>query len=186
VLERLHRSLAQTLADTPWLEWLPSLDNWDQVALSPLAEMLVVCAGLWVPVLLAYSIIGHWGRRLAALGFLSLLAVGVTVLSTVLSFGPMHAWVWVGPASQAGLILALVLGLLTSVASQRVVLTLALMASLIGLSLVNQAPSNAYFAQNLAAWEQGRFVRFHGLAQWLGWLWPYAVLWHMFSRLVRR
>jgi hypothetical protein len=26
----------------------------------------------------------------------------------------------------------------------------------------------------LQAWEQGRFIRFNGLAQWLGWIWPYA------------
>jgi hypothetical protein len=28
----------------------------------------------------------------------------------------------------------------------------------------------------LQTWEQGRFIRFHGVAQWLGWLWPFAVL----------
>lgn len=44
------------------------------------------------------------------------------------------------------------------------------------LSLLNQAPASAYFAQTLSTWEQGRFIRFHGLAQWLGWLWPYATL----------
>jgi hypothetical protein len=44
------------------------------------------------------------------------------------------------------------------------------------LSLLNQAPASPYFAQTLSTWEQGRFIRFHGLAQWLGWLWPYAVL----------
>ena len=44
------------------------------------------------------------------------------------------------------------------------------------LSLINQAPANPYFAQTLQAWEQGRFIRFHGVAQWLGWLWPYATL----------
>ncbi len=37
-----------------------------------------------------------------------------------------------------------------------------------------QAPVDPYFAQSLQAWEQGRFIRFHGLAQWIGWLWPYA------------
>jgi hypothetical protein len=43
---------------------------------------------------------------------------------------------------------------------------------------VAQAPSDPYFAQSLKAWERGRFVRFHGLAQWVGWLWPYlAMLW---------
>jgi hypothetical protein len=33
-----------------------------------------------------------------------------------------------------------------------------------------------YFAQSLEVWEQGRFIRFHGLSQWLGWLWPFAAL----------
>ncbi|MDP3836377.1 MAG: VanZ family protein, partial [Hydrogenophaga sp.] len=28
----------------------------------------------------------------------------------------------------------------------------------------------------LEVWEQGRFIRFHGLSQWLGWLWPFAAL----------
>jgi hypothetical protein len=28
----------------------------------------------------------------------------------------------------------------------------------------------------LQSWEQGRFVRFNGLAEWLGWLWPYAAI----------
>jgi len=44
------------------------------------------------------------------------------------------------------------------------------------LSVLNQAPASPYFAQTLATWEQGRFIRFNGLAQWLGWLWPYAAV----------
>jgi hypothetical protein len=44
------------------------------------------------------------------------------------------------------------------------------------LSVINQAPTSAYFAHTLHTWEQGRFIRFHGLAQWLGWLWPYSAL----------
>jgi hypothetical protein len=39
-----------------------------------------------------------------------------------------------------------------------------------------QAPSSPYFAQTLHAWEQGRFIRFNGIAQWLGWAWPYGAL----------
>ncbi len=42
--------------------------------------------------------------------------------------------------------------------------------------LVAQAPADPYFAQSLQAWEQGRFIRFHGAAQWVGWLWPYAAI----------
>ena len=37
----------------------------------------------------------------------------------------------------------------------------------------------------LQAWEQGRFIRFNGLAQWLGWLWPYAVLVYVLLRVSR-
>jgi hypothetical protein len=44
------------------------------------------------------------------------------------------------------------------------------------LSWLNQASTDVYFAQTLQVWEQGRFIRFYGLAQWLGWLWPYATL----------
>ena len=43
-------------------------------------------------------------------------------------------------------------------------------------ALVTQAPSDAYYASSLQAWEQGRFIRFHGLSRWIGWLWPYAAL----------
>ena len=60
---------------------------------------------------------------------------------------------------------------------------LILLALMLHLSLLNQAPASAYFADTLQAWEQGRFIRFHGLAQWLGWLWPYAVLLYVVLRL---
>jgi len=38
----------------------------------------------------------------------------------------------------------------------------------------------------LQAWEQGRFVRFHGLSQWLGWLWPFAAMTWLLARLASR
>jgi hypothetical protein len=183
VLERGLIALSQTFADSSWVQWLPDMEL---APLSPAAEMLVVCMGLCVPVLLAYSIVPHWARRLAALVAISILALAMSSLSALLSFGPLHIGVWITPATQAGLALALMLGLVCLSAGERTVLAFALMASLIGLALINQAPSNAYFVQNLAAWEQGRFVRFHGLAQWLGWLWPFVALGHLFGRLVRR
>ncbi|MNH43094.1 hypothetical protein D3C79_1049220 [compost metagenome] len=54
------------------------------------------------------------------------------------------------------------------------------------LSLLNQAPTSAYFAQTLQTWEQGRFIRFYGLGQWLGWLWPYAALIYVLRKISRR
>jgi hypothetical protein len=62
---------------------------------------------------------------------------------------------------------------------------LLLLALAVHLSLLNQAPTGAYFAQTLQTWEQGRFIRFHGLVQWLGWLWPYAALMYVLVRVSR-
>ena len=62
----------------------------------------------------------------------------------------------------------------------------ALLGLALQLSLLNQAPQSAYFAQTLQLWEQGRFVQFYGLGQWLGWLWPYALLVYVAARLTRR
>jgi hypothetical protein len=59
---------------------------------------------------------------------------------------------------------------------------LALAALVLQLSLLNNASADVYFALTLQTWEQGRFIRFHGLIQWLGWLWPYA----LFIYLVRK
>ena len=61
-----------------------------------------------------------------------------------------------------------------------------LAALVLQLALLNQAPEGAYFAQTLQTWEQGRFIRFHGVVQWLGWLWPYALLAYALQRLSRR
>jgi len=51
--------------------------------------------------------------------------------------------------------------------------------------LVGQAPVDPYFAASLQSWEQGRFIRFHGLALWIGWLWPYAAMLWLLGRLGR-
>ena len=48
-----------------------------------------------------------------------------------------------------------------------------------------QMPTGAYHALNLQAWEQGRFIRFHGLALWVAWLWPYLAMAWLMSRLAR-
>jgi hypothetical protein len=50
---------------------------------------------------------------------------------------------------------------------------------------LNQAPASEYFTQTLKTWEQGRFIRFNGLAQWLGWLWPYVTLAYVLVRVSR-
>ena len=87
---------------------------------------------------------------------------------------------------QAGLGLGALLALLFLVAPRRVATALALLALALHLALLNQAPVNPYFAQTLQIWEQGRFIQFYGAVQWLGWIWPYAVLLYLLLRLSRR
>jgi hypothetical protein len=87
---------------------------------------------------------------------------------------------------QVGIAVALFLGVLLLAAPRRLCAALLLVALVVHLSLLNQAPESAYFAQTLATWEQGRFIRFHGLAQWLGWLWPFATLGYVLIEMSRR
>jgi hypothetical protein len=43
-------------------------------------------------------------------------------------------------------------------------------------TVVAQAPSDPFFAQSLQGWEQGRFIRFYGVARWVGWRWADAAI----------
>ena len=65
----------------------------------------------------------------------------------------------------------------------RLAAALAVLALGVYLSLINQTSTDPYFEQTLFMWEQGQFIRFHGLAQWLGWLWPFASLLYVLSRV---
>lgn len=185
VWERLEAALIDLLEGTPFMDWLPATD----AALEPLplgGELLVVALGLLIPCLLGFCIMRHMGRRLAFA--LATLAVGVaaTALSALLSYGPVHAWEWLTPAARAGLGVGLAAALALASLPRRGCAAVLLLVLMLHLNLLNQAPTSAYFAQTLQAWEQGRFIRFYGLGQWLGWLWPYAALLYVLLRLSRR
>jgi VanZ family protein len=183
VFERLELLLVDALQDTPFLDWLPVRDIELQPIL-PGAEMVAVALGGLIPCLIGYGVIRGLARR--AMFMLLLLSSGVlfTALSAALSYGPDHAWVWLdGPPVRAGFIGAALLMLLTLWVPHRVAVALALLALAVQLTLLNQAPENPYLAQTLQIWEQGRFIRFNGLAQWLGWLWPFAALGYVLLRL---
>ena len=185
VSERLEAALVGWLEDTPFLHWLPVRD----VELQPLvpgAVVLCVALGLLVPTLLGYSIVRSGRRRTVFLLLLALAAVGSTALSSALSFGPEHAWAWLDEPVRFGLLGALVLALLALRLPVRAAAAVGLLAVGLQLVLLNQAPADPYFEQTRQVWEQGRFVRFNGLTQWLGWLWPFAVLAYLLARLSRR
>lgn len=185
VMVRLKDGLAATLIDTPLLAWLPP-HTAPFSALAPGAELVCVFLGVLIPCLLAFCI-GRSPRHRMALALLTV-GVGVltTALSSALSWGPQHAWAWAGLPVQVGLMAATVVAVLLAWVPWRVSGALLLLALGLYLSLLNQAPESPYFSQTLKAWEQGRFIRFHGIAQWLGWLWPYATLAYVLTQIGRR
>ena len=182
VLERLEVALAQALADSPFLEWLPLRDLELQPML-PAVQWSCVLLGVLIPCLLGYCIIRTKAKRAWFLGWVLVFGIGATALSSALSFGPQHAWVWLGTPVKAALLSAVVLSGALLWVPRRASAALALLALGVDLSLINQTPIGPYFEQTLFPWEQGRFIRFHGLAQWLGWLWPFATLVYVLSLL---
>jgi len=182
VMERLEVGLADLLADSPFLAWLPVRDIELQPAL-PVTQWLCVLLGLSIPGLLGYCIIAQRGKRLWFMFWMAVVGVGVNSLSAALSFGPEHAWIWLDASAQTAMAMAVVLLVLLVWVPPRAAAALAVLVLGVYLSLINQASTDPYFEQTLFMWEQGRFIRFHGLAQWLGWLWPFAALIYVLSRV---
>lgn len=182
VLERTEAALAHLLEESPMLEWLP----WRAVELEPLlpvSEILCVAIGLLLPCLLAFGVLRQWRQRVAVAVLTVVVGFLASALSAALTYGPAHAWGWVSVEVWSGLLLGVLVVAVMSFRSARVCWVLALAALVWQLSLLNNASADAYFALTLQTWEQGRFIRFHGLIQWLGWLWPYALLLYLIQRL---
>lgn len=185
----LHALLIALLADTPWSDaaasWLGD-SRAERDAFSRLEEVLITGLGLWSPCLVAYACSQRgWQRLLLVAGALAF-GIGVTTLSTMLNFGPQHAFAWWTASTLPGLGLGAVLALLSIGAGRRLAAALGLLALGLSVTLVAQAPADPYYAASLQAWELGRLIRFHGLAQWIGWLWPFAAMAWLLLRLGAR
>jgi VanZ family protein len=187
-VERARAWLAERFEGVPWADALQPLLHppaADLLRLSPLAELMATALGLLAPCLLAFVVAPRGWRRVGlALGALAL-AMAAMTLSTALNFGPHNALAWLGPRTLPALATGLLLALGCVAMPPRLLCGLGLMALAALVALVSQAPADPYLAQSLKAWEQGRFVRFHGLAQWLGWLWPWLAMAWLLARLAR-
>ncbi|WP_331650544.1 VanZ family protein [Piscinibacter sp.] len=189
VWPHLRDGLAEWLQGTmvsdwtePWLQ--PDADL--STPLAPGSEFVAIVFGLLAPCLVAFTIARPgWRRLLLALGAAGV-AFATTTLSTALNFGPQHALAWRTETALAGLVTGLTLALALAWVARRAAAGLGLVALAVLVALVGQAPSDPYFAESLQAWEQGRFIRFHGAAQWVGWLWPYAAMAYLLARIGAR
>ena len=189
VWPHLRDGLADWLRGTMVSDWTEPWLQADGDAAAPLApgsEFVAIAFGLLAPCLVAFTIARPgWRRVLLALGAAGV-ALAATTLSTALNFGPQHALAWRTETALAALVTGLTLALSLAWVPRRAAAGLGLVALAVLVAVVAQAPSDPYFAESLQAWEQGRFIRFHGAAQWVGWLWPYAAMAYLLARIGAR
>ena len=189
VLGRIQPVVAELLEGTPGQAWAadwPQVDVAAGVLMSPASELAIMVLGLLAPCLVAFSIALPGWRRIAVVAGAVACGGAATTLSTALNFGPEHAFAWTTLQALLGLAIGAGGAALLSLVPPRVAAGFGLIALTALVMLVARAPADPYFAQSLQAWEQGRFIRFHGAAQWVGWLWPYAALAYLLARLAAR
>jgi len=186
---RLRDALADSVEGTGAAGWTQPWLQSDADAASPLppgSEFIAIAFGLLAPCLLAFVVSRPgWRRWMLALGATAI-ALAATTLSTALNFGPQHAFTWRTDTSVAAIATGFIFAVLLAWVPRRAAAGLALVALAVLVALVAQAPSDPYFAESLQAWDQGRFIRFHGAARWVGWLWPYATMAYLLGRIVAR
>lgn len=184
----LQRGLVWMLEDVPWaraaLETLLAPGLPAGVGLWAFST-IVPCAGLLAPWLLACAASTPGRRRWPLLGGIVLLGVAASTLSSVISYGPAHPWAWVAAVDLQSLALAIALALPVAWLPARLAGLAALACLLLLVMAVHALPVDPYLALNEQSWEQGRFIRFHGLTPWLAWLWPYAAMAWLGARLAR-
>lgn len=187
VFDRLRDLAEWLLADTPWM---PLLHDWPIPVmfdrLSVPSEALAIVLGLLAPCLLAYTITRPGWRRLLLLAGSVGVGFAAMTFATALNFGPHNALTWLTPPVLPAAAGALAVGAALAWLPPRAVAGIGLVVVTALIVLVAQAPSDPYYAESLQAWEQGRFIRFHGAAQWVGWLWPFAALVLLLARVASR
>lgn len=139
-------------------------------------EMLSISGSLCVAALLGMAVVREAWQRLTWVSLVVLLALLSNTLSASVTYGPEHTFFWLTPLTAAGLGLGWLSALLMVRLSAVVLMRSLLLLQMGVLCVVNLVPSSTYFAQTVQTWEQGQFIRFHGLTEWLSWGWPFALL----------
>ena len=181
----LRAEVAQWLQASPLSAWM-AIQHPPTAALSDDMAFFLVLLGLVLPCLTGFAVIRGLGQRVLFATVALLVGVGVSALSAVLTYGPGHAWVWLDAAQAWALLAGLLVAVLLTPLPRWAHGGLLLVGLSVYLWVINQAPESTYVTLNLQQWEQGRFIRFNGLAQWLGWVWPYAVWVWALVMLLRR
>ncbi len=193
LLPHLRILLIEATRDTPLQHWLlpeDPLTLWASLDVAlvaptwqPWMEGATVVAGLLAPLCVAGALAREQGYRVTMMSGMVMAALLVTTLSTALNFGPDHALTWVTLPTLVGLLAGAVLGAWLVPRRRRTCAALGVLVLLALMVLIHLAPQDPYYAQTLHTWENGRFIRFHGLSRWFGILWPYVALLWLLGRL---
>jgi hypothetical protein len=171
---------ALTLLENLWPQaiWLARLSQ-TLLSFAPLptwVEMLCIAGSLSVPALLGMAVVREPWQRLSWVSLVVVLALLSNTLSASVTYGPEHTFFWLTPLTAAGLGLGWLSALLMVRLPAVVLMRTMLLLQTAVLCVVNLVPSSTYFAQTVQTWEQGKFIRFHGLTEWLSWGWPFALM----------
>ena len=186
--ERLQEVAYDALSDhplSPYFEWLWASLGEATETMSRTAEGLAIALGLLGPCLFGFTVTRRGWPRAALVPIAVAAGLAANTLSAALNFGPVHALSWLTSTVPVALACGAIVALSCVMVRPRAAAALGLVALSVQVALVAGAPSDPYYAESLQAWEQGRFIRFHGLAQWIGWLWPFVAGITLFERLVR-
>lgn len=156
------------------------------LTMTPTLEWLCVTLGVSVPGMLVLSVCQRFSQRLAGVWLVWVMAVAAGGLSATLTYGPEHAWHWLVPQVWGGMGCGVLLCLAVIKWQENHLLMVLCAAQLFLLVVLNLSPSSTYFEQTMQTWEQGRFIRFHGLTPWLSGWWPWLLLAWASWRLLRR
>lgn len=186
VFEALRGLAEGALGGTPWAAWVVAGPAAPVQPLPAAREALAIALAMLGPCLLSAAVTRPGWRRLVMAPGAAALGLATMTLSTALNFGPQHALTWLTPVTLPAIAAATGVAMLLTPAGPRAAAALGLVALTAMVTLVAEAPADPYYAASLQRWEAGRFIRFHGLAQWIGWLWPYAAMGWLVARLARR
>jgi VanZ family protein len=139
-------------------------------------ETLITSLNLFAALVLATLPMRARAPRVRLLLGLLIATLGAKAGATFLQSRSGLTFDWATDGAVAGIVVGTLTGLLSLRCSRAWRATLAGIALVVALVLVNLLPVNPYFDIVLADWRQGRYLHFNGLAHWLAWVWPYAAL----------
>lgn len=147
-----------------------------------LSETIITSCGLTGAVLTLICLLQNRAPRAVLAVILIALNLALKTLALALLFKPEHAYSWLTPGAQAGLIVGALMLYGLMPAPARVQRRLALLMLCLSLLVINIVPANPYFTDTMASWVQGKFLNFNGAAQFLSITWPWLAIWCLARR----